>query len=92
MTQSFRDDRGPADRVEVSRRAALSSAVAGGAFAFGSSLATAFEPRSELALVDTATSQTKPPATKKYEMKKSINLWAFPYSNPFPNLWSLSRS
>ena len=76
---------------EMSRRTALGSAFAGGALAVGSSLAAAFEPRSEVALADTATSQSKPPAAKKYEMKKSINLWAFPYSNPFPNLWSLEK-
>ena len=91
MTPSFRDDHGSDSRFELSRRAALSSAVAGGAFAFGSSLAAAFEPRSEVAFADTAAAQAKPAPAKKYNMKKSINLWAFPYSNPFPNLWSLEK-
>lgn len=86
MTQPLRDDRSSAPRIEVTRRAALSSAVAGSAFAFGSSLAAAFEPRGELAFADTAV-QAKPAAAKKYDMKKSINLWAFPY----PNLWSLEK-
>ena len=87
MTQPLRDDHGSDSRIELSRRAALSSAVAGGAFAFGSSLAAAFEPRGEVALADTTAAQTKPVAAKKYDMKKSINLWAFPY----PNLWSLEK-
>jgi hexulose-6-phosphate isomerase len=90
MTQPLRDDFRSESRIELSRRAALSSAVAGGAFAFGSSLAAAFEPRSELTLVETA-EPTKSSAAKKYRMKKSINLWAFPYSNPFPNRWSLEK-
>jgi hexulose-6-phosphate isomerase len=90
MTQPFRDESYSTSRVELSRRAALSSAVAGGATAFGSSLAAAFEPRSELAFADTA-AQVKPAVGKKYDMKKSINLWAFPYSNPFPNRWSLEK-
>ncbi len=87
MTQPLRDDHSSDSRIELSRRAALSSAVAGGAFAFGSSLAAAFEPRGEVALADTTAAQTKPVAAKKYDMKKSINLWAFPY----PNLWSLEK-
>ncbi|MFM9960422.1 MAG: sugar phosphate isomerase/epimerase family protein [Planctomycetaceae bacterium] len=77
--------------VDLSRRAALGTAFAGGAFAFGSSLAAAFEPRDEVALADTAAAHTKPVPTKKYDMKKSINLWAFPYSNPYPNRWSLEK-
>jgi hexulose-6-phosphate isomerase len=54
------------------RRAAISSALAaaGGAAAFG----TAFEgPGSVARAAPTAR------ATKRYDMKKSINLWAFPY-------------
>lgn len=71
---------------EFTRRSVLGSAFAGGAFAFGPSLASAFEPRGEFALADTAAPQGQPGA-KKYDMKKSINLWAFPY----PNLWSLEK-
>jgi hexulose-6-phosphate isomerase len=54
------------------RRAAISSALAaaGGAAAFGASLAAA-APQS-------ATVSTSRPG-KRYDMKKSINLWAFPY-------------
>ena len=91
MSSQFNNQLVHESPAEFSRRAALTSAIAGGAYAFGSSLAAAFEPRAELALADTATSQSKPPAAKKYAMKKSINLWAFPYSNPFPNLWSLEK-
>ncbi|MBC7820390.1 MAG: sugar phosphate isomerase/epimerase [Planctomycetaceae bacterium] len=91
MTQPLRDDHSSEARVELSRRAALSSAVAGGAFAFGSSLAAAFEPRGEVALADTSAAQANPVLAKEYDMKKSINLWAFPYSNPYPNLWSLEK-
>jgi hexulose-6-phosphate isomerase len=54
------------------RRAAISSALAaaGGAAAFGSELAAAAP--------DARTAPTAR-APKRYEMKKSINLWAFPY-------------
>jgi len=55
----------------MSRRAAISTALAaaGGAAAFGQTIASAAE-------------QDKPSAeraAKQYPMKKSINLWAFPY-------------
>ncbi len=54
------------------RRAAISTALAaaGGAAAFGASLASA-EPQPGGATADRA--------AKRYDMKKSINLWAFPY-------------
>ena len=57
---------------ELTRRAAISSALAtaGGAMAFGQSLAAAAAP---------ASVEAKDRAAKKYDMKKSINLWAFPY-------------
>lgn len=79
----------PVSASEISRRSALTAAFAGagGAFAVGSSLAGVFEPRQQIALVETAAAQSKATASKKYEMKKSINLWAFPY----PNLWSLEK-
>jgi hexulose-6-phosphate isomerase len=59
-----------ADRF--TRRAAISSALAaaGGAAAFGASRAAA-APQPGAAAADRA--------TKRYDMKKSINLWAFPY-------------
>lgn len=82
-------DTNPVSSSEISRRSALTAAFAGagGAFALGSSLAGAFEPRQQIALADTAATQGKANAGKKYAMKKSINLWAFPY----PNLWSLEK-
>ena len=82
-------DAHPLSSSEISRRSALTAAFAGtsGALAFGSSLAGAFEPQREVALADTAAASSKVAAGKKYEMKKSINLWAFPY----PNLWSLEK-
>ena len=82
-------DTNPVSASEISRRSALTAAFAGagGAFALGSSLAGAFEPRQQIALADTAAAQVKAATGKKYEMKKSINLWAFPY----PNLWSLEK-
>ena len=82
-------DTNPVSASEISRRSALTAAFAGagGAFALGSSLAEAFEPRQQIALADTAAAQVKAATGKKYEMKKSINLWAFPY----PNLWSLEK-
>ncbi|MCX7420351.1 MAG: sugar phosphate isomerase/epimerase [Planctomycetia bacterium] len=82
-------DTNPVSSSEISRRSALTAAFAGagGAFALGSSLAGAFEPRQQIALVDTAAVHAKAATSKKYEMKKSINLWAFPY----PNLWSLEK-
>src|SRR5262245_25603265 len=54
------------------RRAAISSALAaaGGAAAFGSAPPA---PAPDARAVPTAR------AAKRYEMKKSINLWAFPY-------------
>jgi hexulose-6-phosphate isomerase len=75
--------------TDISRRAAMSAtlATAGGAFAFGSSLAGVFEPQAAAS----ASQAVSLPPTKRYEMKKSINLWAFPYSNPYPNLWSLEK-
>lgn len=91
MSLPARDEHSSDAPMEVTRRAALSSAVAGGAFALGSSLAAAFEPRAEFAQADTAPSQSETLRQKKFEMKKSINLWAFPYSNPFPNQWSLEK-
>jgi hexulose-6-phosphate isomerase len=82
-------DMHPVSASEISRRSALTAAFAGagGAIALGSSLAGAFEPRQQIALADTAAAQAKAVTGKKYEMKKSINLWAFPY----PNLWSLEK-
>jgi hexulose-6-phosphate isomerase len=73
---------------EMSRRAVMSAtlATAGGAFALGSSLAGVFEPQAAAALQETGS-----PPTRRFEMKKSINLWAFPYSNPYPNLWTLEK-
>lgn len=55
----------------VTRRAAISSALAaaGGAAAFGAPLGAAPQPA-------VADAHGSPP---RYEMKKSINLWAFPY-------------
>ena len=55
-----------------SRRAAISSALAaaGGAAAFGTGFAA---PAPDMRAAATAR------AAKRYEMKKSINLWAFPY-------------
>src|SRR5262245_46893674 len=54
--------------LRFTRRAAISTALAaaGGAAAFGEPLAAA-DPGA------------KPPARRRYDMKKSINLWAFPY-------------
>jgi L-ribulose-5-phosphate 3-epimerase len=58
--------------ARFTRRAAISSAlaVAGGAAAFGAAGAA---PAPEARTAPTARS------AKRYEMKKSINLWAFPY-------------
>jgi hexulose-6-phosphate isomerase len=58
--------------TRFSRRAAISSALAaaGGAAAFGAGLAP------DARKVDAAPTAR---AAKRYEMKKSINLWAFPY-------------
>ncbi len=73
---------------EMSRRDALSAGLLGtGAVAWGSSLASGFEPRSEIAQTDKALAATRGPIGKRYDMKKSINLWAFPY----PQLWSLEK-
>jgi L-ribulose-5-phosphate 3-epimerase len=57
---------------QVTRRAVISSALAaaGGAMAFASSTAQS-APQSE--------SDPRRAASKRYAMKKSINLWAFPY-------------
>lgn len=76
------------DRGELSRRDVMATAFVGGAAAFGSSLAAAFEPRPDaapVAAVQAATHSTAAP--RKYDLKKSINLWAFPY----PQLWSLEK-
>src|SRR5512141_3089815 len=58
----------------ITRRAAISAALAaaGGAAAFmhGMELASAAEH---------SRADTRRAAPKRYEMKKSINLWAFPY-------------
>ena len=61
----------PFDRP-MSRRAAISSALAaaGGAAAFAHSVANAAEA---------AQPDARRASSKRYEMKKSINLWAFPY-------------
>ncbi len=87
MSQPSRDDRLIEDRPHVSRREAMTAAFAGSAFAFGTGLAGAFEPGREVAFADTAATASKTTAGKKYDMKKSINLWAFPY----PQLWSLEK-
>ncbi len=56
----------------MTRRAAISSALAaaGGAAAFAQSTVSAAE---------SAKPDARRAATKRYDMKKSINLWAFPY-------------
>ncbi len=87
MSQPIRGDRLIEDRPQVSRREAMTAAFAGSAFAFGPGLAEAFEPGREVAFADTAVAASKTTAGKKYDMRKSINLWAFPY----PQLWSLER-
>ena len=65
------DFRGPFGSEHLTRRAAISTALAaaGGAAVFGSPEA------------GTAPGRAASPAraAKRYEMKKSINLWAFPY-------------
>ena len=63
------DDTGAGPFGPISRRSAIGSTLlAGAAFLTGQPIA-AQEPRG------TATS----PPRKRYDMKKSINLWAFPY-------------
>jgi hexulose-6-phosphate isomerase len=54
----------------LNRRAAISAALAaaGGAAAFGAPASAAPSPNA-----------TTAPGTRRYEFKKSINLWAFPY-------------
>ncbi|HEX3655487.1 MAG TPA: sugar phosphate isomerase/epimerase family protein [Pirellulales bacterium] len=54
----------------LNRRAAISAALAaaGGAAAFGAPASAAPSPKSKTA-----------PGTRRYDFKKSINLWAFPY-------------
>jgi L-ribulose-5-phosphate 3-epimerase len=66
------DSTAPFGSEQFTRRAAISTALAaaGGAAAFGAATETA-DPRVRPA----ATSR----AARRYEMKKSINLWAFPY-------------
>ena len=56
----------------VTRRTVISSALAaaGGALAFPQSVCLAGQP---------APQETRRAAPKRYDMKKSINLWAFPY-------------
>lgn len=56
----------------ITRRAAISAALAaaGGAAAFAHSVAGAAEP---------AKPDARRASPKRYDMKKSINLWAFPY-------------
>ena len=58
---------GDDDRFRITRRTAISAALAaaGGAQAFGPLAAT--------------TAAAPSPPTKRYDMAKSINLWAFPY-------------
>jgi sugar phosphate isomerase/epimerase len=87
MSQQIRNDRLIEDRPQVSRREAMTAAFAGSAFAFGTGLAGAFEPGRDVAFADTVAAGSKTTAGKKYDMKKSINLWAFPY----PQLWSLEK-
>ena len=62
----------PSGSIRFTRRTAISSALAaaGGAAAFGSGLAGA-APRTSVG------SNSRAP--RRYDMKKSINLWAFPY-------------
>jgi L-ribulose-5-phosphate 3-epimerase len=66
------DTRGPFGSQQLTRRAAISSALvaAGGAAAFGAAPEAA-APQG----LSAATAR----APRRYEMKKSINLWAFPY-------------
>ena len=56
----------------ISRRIVISSALAaaGGAIAF---------PQSTVQAVQQPKPDERRAATKRYDMKKSINLWAFPY-------------
>lgn len=70
------DPTGSADRF-ITRRDLISAALAGagGATAFGHSLAAA-APQAGVPQAGAAASAG---ASKRYEMKKSINLWAFPY-------------
>jgi len=58
------------------------SAAFGSAFLAAQGLTAADEPKDE-----PAPKPAKEPAKKRYEMKKSINLWAFPY----PQKWTLEK-
>lgn len=60
----------------MSRRAMLKSGFAAGALLAAGAAPPAASPAA-------APSAEAPPAGKRYEMKKSINLWAFPYPQKF---------
>ena len=63
------EDSGNGPFGPMSRRSAIGSLLAGAAFATPGALTAETAPQA---------SQTAPPRTR-YDMKKSINLWAFPY-------------
>jgi hexulose-6-phosphate isomerase len=60
-------DRPNPDSPRIDRRGALGALAAGGALAFGGEKAPAAQPDARRA------------SPRRYDMKKSINLWAFPY-------------
>lgn len=64
--------RDPIASSAIPRRTIISSALAaaGGLAAFPHSTAAAAQPRPD---------EDAPPSARRYDMKKSINLWAFPY-------------
>src|SRR4051794_35280381 len=67
----------------MSRRAMLKSGLAAGAMlAAGGAVTSAAPPNAEQPL-PAPLPGILPMRTKPYEMKKSINLWAFPYPQKF---------
>src|SRR5687767_9435495 len=72
-------------RDAISRRTAIASALAVGA---GALAGCASSPtRSGAAELPAAAASPATAPARKYNMKKSINLWAFPY----PDKWSLRQ-
>ena len=69
----------------LSRRAVLGTALA----TAGAATSMLQGPWGIAAAADPVPGNSSP--SKRYAMKKSINLWAFPYSNPFPNQWTLEK-
>src|SRR4051812_40639277 len=66
----------------MSRRAMLKNGLAAGAMlATGRAVASAADPPVDIPIPPRTKGSAPPP--KIYEMKKSINLWAFPYPQKF---------